>query len=79
MDPAGALKLRAQLAENVETILAWIYSARVNVSVVMRTLDNPPTQQDNYKNRPGFHFLSEIASLILVETEDMIPVIAPIV
>ena len=78
MDPAGALKLRAQLVENVETILAWIYSAWMNLSVVMRTLDNPPTQQDNEKNRPGFLFPLEIANLVLVETEEMIPVIAPI-
>ena len=27
LDPAGALKLSAQLTENIETLLAWIYSA----------------------------------------------------
>ena len=81
LDPAGALKLSAQLAENIETMLAWIYSAWVNVSGIMSSLDHPDplNQQRNDKNLPGFFFPSQIASLTLVETEDPVPVIAPII
>ena len=79
LDPAGALKLRAQLAENIETLLAWIYSAWVNVSGVMSTLDDSLSQRPNSNNLPGFLFPSQIASLMLVETEDLVPMIAPIV
>ena len=79
LDPAGALKLRAQLTENVETMLAWIYSAWVNVSGMMSTLDDPHSQRRNDKNLPGFLFPSQVASLMLVETEDLIPLIAPII
>ena len=81
LDPAGALKLNAQLAENIESMLAWIFSAWMNVSGIMITIDNPDTlnQQNNDKNVPGFFFPSQLASLMLVETEDLIPVIAPIV
>ena len=77
LDPAGALRLRAQLAENVETILAWICSAWVNVSCVMCTLDDSQIQQRIDKNLQGFLFLSQLASLMLVETKDLITVIAP--
>ena len=81
LDPAGALKLNAQLAENIESMLAWIYSAWLNVSGIMITIDHPDplNQQNNDKNLPGFLFPSQVASLMLVETEDLIPVIAPIV
>ena len=79
LDPAGALRLRAQLAENVETVLAWVYSAWVNVSGVMCALDDSSTQQRNNNNLPGFLFPSQVASLVLVESEDLTPVIAPIV
>ena len=81
LDPAGALKLGAQLAENIETTLAWIYSAWVNVSGIMSSFDHPDplNQQYNDKNLPGFLFPSQITSLMLVETEDLIPVIAPII
>ena len=79
LDPAGALKLRAQLAENVETMLAWIYSAWVNVSGVMSTLDDTLSQGRNDNNLPGFLIPSQVASLMLVETEDLIPFIAPII
>ena len=79
LDPAGALKLRAQLAENVETMLVWIYSAWINVSGVMNTLDDPLNQRRDDNNLPGFLFPSQVASLMLVETEDLIPLIAPII
>ena len=79
LDPAGALRLRAQPAENVETILAWIYSAWLNVSGVKLTLDDSQIQQRNDKNRPHFLFPSQMASVMLIETEDLIPVIASIV
>ena len=74
------MKLSAQLAENIETMLAWIHSAWVNVSGIMSSLDhpNPLNQQRNDKNLPGFLFPSQIASLMQVETEDQVPVIAPI-
>ena len=71
--------MRAQLAENVETILAWINSTGVDVSGVMYTLDDAQIQQRNDKILPGFLFPSQVASLMMVETEDIIPVIAPIV
>ena len=47
----------------------------------MITIDHPDplNQQNNDKNLPGFLFPSQVASLMLVETEDLIPVIAPIV
>ena len=81
LDPAGALKLNAQLVENDESMMAWIYSAWINVSGIMNTIDHPdPTNQpNNDKNLPGFLFPSQMASLMLLETEDLIPVIAPIV
>ena len=81
LDPAGALKLNAQLAENIESMLAWIYSAWINVSGIMKTIDYPVprNQRSDDKNLPGFLFPSQIASLMLVETEDLIPVIAPII
>ena len=79
LDPAGALKLRAQFAENIETMLTWVYSTWVNVSGVMSTLDDSSSQNRNNKNLPGFLFPSQVASLMLVETEDLVPVIAPIV
>ena len=41
LDPAGVLKLSAQLAENIETMLAWIYSTWINVSGIMNSLDHP--------------------------------------
>ena len=53
LDPAGALKLNAQLAENIESMLAWIYSAWINVSCIMITIDHPDplNQQNNDKNK----------------------------
>ena len=74
LDPAGALKLGAQLAENIETMLAWIYLGWVNVLGIMSNLDHPDplNQQRNDKNLPGFLFPSQIASLMLVETEDLV-------
>ena len=81
LDPAGALKLNAQLAENIESMLAWIYSAWINVSGIMKTkhYPDPRNQRSDDKNLPGFLFPSQIASLMLVETEDLIPVIAPVI
>ena len=62
-------------------MLARIYSAWINVSGIMITIDHsdPLNQQNNGKNLPGFLFRSQVASLMLVETEDLVPVIAPIV
>ena len=62
-------------------MLAWIYSAWINVSGIMITIDHPDplNQQNNDKNLPGFLFPSQVASLMLVETEGLIPVNAPIV
>ena len=81
LDPAGALKLNAQLAENIESMLVWIYSAWINVSGIMITIDHPDplNQQNNGKNLPGFLFPSQVANLMLVETDDIIPMIALIV
>ena len=47
----------------------------------MITIDHPDplNQQNNDKNLPGYLFPSQVASLMLVETEDLTPVIAPIV
>ena len=47
----------------------------------MKTIDHPDpmNQQNDDKNLPCFLFPSQIASLMLVETEDLIPVIAPII
>ena len=79
LDTAGALKLRAQLAENIETLLAWVYSAWVKVSGVMSTLDDSLSQKPNSNNLPGFLFPWQIAGLMLVETEELVPMIAPII
>ena len=61
----------------IEMILAWIYSAWVKLSGVMCNLDDSQIQQRDDKNLPGFLFPSQMANLMLVETEDPIPVIAP--
>ena len=79
LDPAGALKSCAQLEESVETILACIYVVRVNVSGVMCTLNDIQSSRRKDKILPGFPFPSQVASLMLVETEDLTPVIAPII
>ena len=80
LGPAGALKLRAQLDTNIEAILlTWKYCAWLNVSGVMHNLDETPIVQRSAADLPSFLFPSQVASLMLVETEDMNPVIAPIV
>ena len=68
LDPAGAPKLNAQLAENIESMLALIYSAWINVSGIIITIDHPDplNQQNNDKNLPGFLFPSQVVSLMLV-------------
>ena len=80
LGPAWALKLRTQLDTNIEAILlTWIHCTWLNVSGVMHTLDETPIVQRSADDLPNFLFPSQVASLMLVETEGMNPVIAPIV
>ena len=51
----------------------------VNVLGEMHTLDDTQLTKCDANDLPGFLFPSQVASLKLVETEDLIPVIAPIV
>ena len=78
LDPAGPLQLKKQLELNVEAILIWICSAWVNVAGIMHPLDENPAVNRGPNYLPGFLFPSQIATLMLVETEDLIPLIAPI-
>ena len=68
-----------ELKENVGTILALIYSVWVNVSDVTCTLEDTQIPHRNKKNQEGFLFPSKVASWMLVETDDLIPVIASII
>ena len=79
MDPAGPLQLKNQLELNIEALLTWIYSTWVNVAGVMHHLDEKPAVNREPNQLPGFQFPSQIATLMLVETEDLIPLRAPIV
>ena len=45
----------------------------------MHTLDDTQSAKRDANDLPGFLFPSQVASLVLVETEDLIPLIAPIV
>ena len=79
LDPAGPLRLKKQLELNIEAILTWIYSTWVNVAGIMHPLDENPAINREPNQLPGFLFPSQMATLMLVETEDLIPLIAPIV
>ena len=79
LDPAGSLRLKKQLEPNIETILTWIYSTWVNVAGIMHPLDENPAINREPNQLPGFLFPSQMATLMLVETEDLIPLVAPIV
>ena len=79
LDPAGPLWLQKQLELNIEAILTWIYSTWVNVAGIMHPLDENPAINREPNQLPGFLFPSQMATLMLAETEDLIPLIAPIV
>ena len=79
LNPAGPLRLKKQLELNIEAILTWIYSTWVNVAGIMHPLDENPAINREPNQLPGFLFPSQMATLMLVETEDLIPLIAPIV
>ena len=79
LDPAGSLKLKAQLELNIQAILVWIHSTWVNVAGIMHPLDESPAVNRDPNQLPGFLFPSQVATLVLVETEDLIPLIAPII
>ena len=77
MDPAGPLQLKVQFEINVGANLVWMYSTWVNVSGIMHPLDETPVVNMGAVELPGFLF--QVASLMLVDTEDLMPLIAPIV
>ena len=77
-DPVGLHQFRSQLESNIEAILTWIYSTWVNVSGIMHPLDETPATTRGENEWPGFLLPSQVASLMLVETEVLIPLIAPI-
>ena len=79
LDPAGPMQLRKQLEFNTEALLAWIHSTWINVAGIMHSLDENPAVNREPNQLPGFLFPSQIATLMLVETEDLKPLIAPIV
>ena len=79
LDPAGPLRLKKQLELNIEAILTWIYSTWVNVAGITHPLDENPAINREPNQLLGFLFPSQMATLMLVETEDLIPLIAPIV
>ena len=79
LDPAGPLRLKKQLELNIEAILTWIYSTWVKVAGIMHPLDENPAINREPNQLPGFLFPSQMATLMLVETEDLIPLLAPIV
>ena len=79
LDPAGSLKLKAQLDLNIQALLVWIYSTWVNVSGIMHPLDECPTINRDPSQLPGFLFSTPVATLMLVETEDLIPLAAPVI
>ena len=79
LDPAGPLQLKKQLELNIEAILTWIYSTWVNVAGIMHPLDENPAINREPNQLPGFLFPSQMATLMLVETKDLMPLIAPIV
>ena len=50
----------------------------INVAGIMHPLDESPAIIRDPNQLPGFLFPSQVATLMLVETEDLIPLIAPI-
>ena len=79
LDPACPLRLKNQLELNIEAILVWIYSTWVNVAGIMHPLDENPAINREPNQLPGFLFPSQMATFMLVETEELMPLIAPIV
>ena len=77
--PSGSpLQLRKQLDLNIEALLVWFYSTWVNVAGIKHPLDENPAVNREPTQHPGFFlFPSQIATLMLVETEDLMPLIAP--
>ena len=56
-----------------------VYFTWVNIAGIMYPLDeNPAVNREPYQ-LPGFLFPSQIATLMLVETENLMPLIAPII
>ena len=51
----------------------------INVAGIMHLLDESPAINRDPNQLPGFLFPSQVATLMLVETEDLIPLIAPII
>ena len=72
------MQFKKQLELNTQALLAWIYSTRVNVAGIKHPLDENPAVNREPNQLPGFLFPSQVATL-LVETEDLMPLIAPIV
>ena len=79
LDPAGPLQLKKQLELNIEAILTWIYSTWVNVAGIKHPLDENPVVNREPNQHSGFLFPFQMATLMLVETDDLMPLIAPIV
>ena len=79
LDSAGPLQLKKQLELQTEAILAWIYFTWINVAGIMHPLDEKPAVNREPNQLPVFLFPSQIATRMLVETEDLMPLIAPIV
>ena len=73
LDPAGLLQLKKQLELNFEALLAWICSTWVIVAGIMHPLDENPAVNREPNQLPGFLFPSQIATLMVVETEDLMP------
>ena len=73
LDTASRLQLRAQLYLHIEAILVWIYSTWVNTSGVMHLLDENSAVNREPTQLPCFLFPSQVATLMLVETEDLTP------
>ena len=79
MDPAGSLQLKTQLDSNIKALLAWIYSTWVNVLGIVHPWDDPPLVRRESTEFPGFLLPSQVANLMLVETEDLLLLITPMV
>ena len=78
MSPTLALLValtRDILNENAEE--PWIYSTWVNVTGIMNTIDESPAANRGEIDLPGLLFPSQVANLMLVEREDLMPFIAP--
>ena len=70
LDPAGSLQLKKQFELNFEAIFTWISSTWVNVAGIMHPLDENNAVNREPNQLPGFLFPSQIATRMLVETED---------